>query len=182
MVAPDGGVLRGSQDGAWPACPRRTRDATGRSGRAPLVPMVEPTDLRDGAPSPGGVTARGIGVSLSSDRCVRDRSWYEQSVGATRAPTSSLRSPIHRRPQHQLPQQEPSFQQAHSKYSFLGALVCPRPVLVCLPLHIDEVGVKRVCFFLRHPGVDPRPARRGAESWHALVLLLPPNTLALKRG
>jgi hypothetical protein len=38
--------------------------------------MMKATDLRDrhDAPCPGGVTARGIGVSLSSDKCVRDRS------------------------------------------------------------------------------------------------------------
>jgi hypothetical protein len=44
--------------------------------------MVETTDLRDrhdGALTRlGGMTGRGIGVSLSSDKCVRDRSKYEQ--------------------------------------------------------------------------------------------------------
>src|SRR4029077_19692258 len=62
-----------------------------------------------------------------------------------------------------------------AKYSFLGALVCPRPLLVCLPLHIDQVRVKRVRFFLCHPGVDPRPARRSDVFRHAVLLVAAPQ-------
>src|SRR5437588_4579596 len=55
-----------------------------------------------------------------------------------------------------------------TKSSFLGVLVCPHPILVRLPLQVDEVSVKRVRFLLRHRGVDPRPARGRAVFRHAV--------------
>ena len=66
-------------DGLWSSRGLALR-SDARSGRAAFVAMMEPTDLRMATtvPSLGGVIERGSGVTLQSDKRVRDRSWYEQ--------------------------------------------------------------------------------------------------------
>jgi hypothetical protein len=91
-----------------------------------------------------------------------------------RASPATLEGSLRPRPQLRARQAPPRMSLAGSHANRTRSVSSPRPVLVCLPLHIDEVGVKRVCFFLRHPGVDPRPARWSAESWHALRLVAAP--------
>src|SRR5262245_55431242 len=58
--------------------------------------------------------------------------------------------------------------------SFFAGLQATRPVAVRFPLQIDEVGVQRVRFLLRHRGLDPRPARRCAVFRHAFDLVAAP--------
>jgi hypothetical protein len=58
--------------------------------------------------------------------------------------------------------------------SLFAGLQATRSVAVGFPLQIDEVGVQRVRFLLRHRGLDPRPARRRAVFRHAFDLVASP--------
>src|SRR5262249_45056421 len=60
---------------------------------------------------------------------------------------------------------------SRSVSALLLILVCAGSFLVRLPLHINQVRMKGVCLFLRHPGLDPRPAGRAAVFRHTALLV-----------